>query len=77
MRVTSVKVIDRAITKLLMPFNTYVLHQDRRVVLTQSNDIMYDKLIHADYPIALYRRMYLKDKELNKLLGNAPQKLHE
>ncbi|WP_243665624.1 aromatic ring-hydroxylating dioxygenase subunit alpha [Vulcanisaeta sp. JCM 16159] len=73
MRVTGIKAIDRAITKLLMPFNTYVLHQDRRVVLTQPNDITHDKLIHADYPIALYRRMYLRDKELNKLLSNTSQ----
>jgi phenylpropionate dioxygenase-like ring-hydroxylating dioxygenase large terminal subunit len=71
MRVTGARAIDRAITKLLMPFNIYVLHQDSRVVLTQSNDITHDKLIHADYPIALYMRMYLRDKELNKLLNSA------
>lgn len=73
MKAAGIRTIDKVITKLLMPFNVYVLHQDRRVVLTQPNDIKHDKLIHADYPIALYRRMYLRDKELNKLLNNAPQ----
>lgn len=69
MDVTGIKMIDKILTKLLMPFNAYVLHQDRRVVLTQDNDVKRDKLIHADYPIALYRRMLFKDVELNKLLS--------
>ena len=69
MNITKIKVIDKALTKLLMPLNVYILHQDRRVVTTQSNDVRHDKLIHADYPIALYRRMYFKDTELNKLLN--------
>ncbi|MCY0890197.1 MAG: aromatic ring-hydroxylating dioxygenase subunit alpha [Pyrobaculum arsenaticum] len=68
MKVTGVKPLDALIAKLLMPFNVYVLHQDRRVVTSQAGDIMRDKLIHADAPIAMYRRMYLSDKELNKLL---------
>lgn len=70
MKATGVKALDMLITKLIMPLNIYILHQDRRVVLTQTNDITHDKLIHADVPIALYRRMYFSDKELNKLLDD-------
>ena len=68
MDATKVKIIDKALIKLLMPFNIYVLHQDRRIVLTQNNNVKHDKLIHADYPIALYRKMYLSDTELSKFI---------
>jgi phenylpropionate dioxygenase-like ring-hydroxylating dioxygenase large terminal subunit len=46
--------------KLSMPVNKFVLHQDRRVVLTQRPKVtslrMGEKLIPADAPIIEYRR---------------------
>ncbi len=48
------------VNKLSMPFNLVVLHQDRRVVVTQepkaSSLRMGEKLIPADGPIIEYRR---------------------
>ena len=48
------------VNKLSMPFNKFVLHQDRRVVLTQRPKAtslrMGEKLIPSDGPIIEYRR---------------------
>jgi hypothetical protein len=58
----------KSIARLGMYFNIYILHQDRRVVESQNPDIIGDKLIAPDIPIAIFRRMFLQDKELqNKL----------
>ncbi|MFQ1020480.1 Rieske 2Fe-2S domain-containing protein [Tardisphaera saccharovorans] len=72
LRASGVNPIDSLLAKVLMPFNVYVLHQDRRVVSSQLGDVVGDRLIHADLPIVTYRRMYFADKELQKLL--VPQK---
>jgi phenylpropionate dioxygenase-like ring-hydroxylating dioxygenase large terminal subunit len=53
-------VLRDIINRLSMPFNTYVAHQDRRVVQTQlpkrSDLRMGEKLIQGDGPIIAYRR---------------------
>jgi hypothetical protein len=65
---TGIKSIDKLLARLGMYFNIYILHQDRRVVESQNPDIIGDKLIAPDIPIAIFRRMFLQDKELqNKL----------
>jgi len=65
---TGIKSIDKLLARLGMYFNIYILHQDRRVVESQNPDIIGDKLIAPDSPIAIFRRMFLQDKELqNKL----------
>jgi len=63
-RPTGIKHIDTAFARLGMFLNVYILHQDRRVVESQNPAIIGDKLIAADLPIAIFRRMLLEDKEL-------------
>ena len=52
--------LGRLFTKLAMPSNLYILHQDRRVVITQrpkrSELRMGENLIQGDRPIVEYRR---------------------
>jgi phenylpropionate dioxygenase-like ring-hydroxylating dioxygenase large terminal subunit len=55
-----VPLLGKWITRLAMPFNRRILHQDQRVVETQepkaSRLKMGEKLVQADYPIVAYRR---------------------
>lgn len=54
------RVLGRLIAQLAMPFNLYIAHQDRRVVVTQqpkaSGLTIGEKLIQGDRPIVEYRR---------------------
>lgn len=56
--------IRKLVTRLFMPFNKIVLHQDRRVVITQipkkSSLHMNENLFRSDLPIAKYRM--IRDK---------------
>ncbi|WP_449463072.1 aromatic ring-hydroxylating dioxygenase subunit alpha [Tardisphaera miroshnichenkoae] len=70
LKASGIEPVDRLLVKVLMPFNVYVLHQDRRVVSSQLGDIVGDRLIHADLPIVTYRKMYFADKNLQKLLAS-------
>jgi len=67
-RFTGSSLIDGIAASAGMYFNEYVLHQDRRVVQGQRSSVFGDKLIAADAPILLFRRMLFKDKELTALL---------
>lgn len=59
-RFTKIKLIDKLIASLGNIFNKIVLHQDRRVVLTQipkrSELVMEENLIPGDSPIIEYRK---------------------
>lgn len=52
-RVTKMRVLDKFIATLGMPFNRKVLHQDKRVVETQKHDIRKDLLVQGDLPISV------------------------
>ncbi|HNT75105.1 MAG TPA: aromatic ring-hydroxylating dioxygenase subunit alpha [Anaerolineae bacterium] len=59
-RFLKVPILRELVNTLAMPFNVYVAHQDRRVVVTQqpkpSALRMDEKLIQGDRPILEYRR---------------------
>ena len=63
-------VLRELVNWLAMPFNLYILHQDRRVVETHqpgpSRLVDGENLIPADHPIIEYRRR----REILKQLGN-------
>jgi phenylpropionate dioxygenase-like ring-hydroxylating dioxygenase large terminal subunit len=61
--------LDRLLAGLAMPFNKYVLHQDRRVVEAQDPGIVGDRLVRADSPISMFRKMFLADADLRGALG--------
>lgn len=67
-------VLGRLIAQLAMPFNLYVAHQDRRVVVTQepkaSGLAIGEKLISGDRPIVEYRR---RREELKAATQEKPQ----
>ena len=53
-------ILGNMITRLAIPFNLYIAHQDRVVVETQlpkrSDLHIGEKLVQADQPIIAYRR---------------------
>lgn len=55
-----IPIIGRLITRLAMPMNLYIAHEDRRVVVTQEPKIsglkIGEVLIQGDLPIIEYRR---------------------
>jgi hypothetical protein len=55
-----VPVLRGIVNRLSMPMNTFIAHQDRRVVVTQlpkrTTLKMGEKLIQGDFPIVAYRR---------------------
>jgi len=59
-RTTSVKLIDKVIATLGNVFNRHILHQDRRVVLTQiprkTGLRMSENLVQGDLPIIEFRK---------------------
>jgi phenylpropionate dioxygenase-like ring-hydroxylating dioxygenase large terminal subunit len=59
-RFLPVPVLGKVVAQLAMPFNRFVAHQDRRVVVTQqpkrSALRMGERLIQGDRPIVAYRR---------------------
>jgi len=59
-RFLKVPVIGKLVAQAAMPFNTWVAHQDRRVVETQRplrvSLVMGEKLIQGDRPIVAYRK---------------------
>lgn len=55
--------LNRIVADLGMIFNKIILHQDRRVVLTQKKDIFNDKLVQGDLPIIEFRKKLLQVKE--------------
>ncbi len=59
-RTTRVKLIDKMIATLGNVFNRHILHQDRRVVLTQipkKTDVrMSENLVQGDLPIIEFRK---------------------
>ncbi|MDH7484841.1 MAG: aromatic ring-hydroxylating dioxygenase subunit alpha [Anaerolineae bacterium] len=59
-RFLTMPILGNLVSRLAMPFNLYVAHQDRRVVITQqpkaSALVMGEKLIQGDHPIVAYRR---------------------
>jgi phenylpropionate dioxygenase-like ring-hydroxylating dioxygenase large terminal subunit len=61
-------ILGDLITKLAMPFNVYVAHQDRRVVVTHqpqpSSMELGEKLIQGDLPIITYRKRRAELKAL-------------
>ncbi len=67
-KATGAKPIDQLIAKLGMPFNKIVLHQDRRVVQTQQNDIRKDSLVQGDLPIMEFRKRLYAEKKLVEFL---------
>jgi len=67
-RATKIKVLDKLIAKLGMPFNKKVLHQDKRVVETQQHDIRTDTLVQGDLPIIEFRKRLFKEKDLLEFL---------
>jgi phenylpropionate dioxygenase-like ring-hydroxylating dioxygenase large terminal subunit len=52
--------LNRLVSRMSMPYNVYIAHQDRRIVETEvprrTNLKMDEKLIPADQPIIAYRR---------------------
>jgi hypothetical protein len=55
-----VPVLRNIVNRLSMPLNTFIAHQDRRVVVTElpkrTTLKMGEKLIQGDWPIVAYRR---------------------
>lgn len=72
-KLTNIRWINKMISKLSIPFNKKVLHQDKRVVETQipkrSELNMNENLIQGDLPIIEYRkkRAELKGKDNKNL----------
>jgi phenylpropionate dioxygenase-like ring-hydroxylating dioxygenase large terminal subunit len=67
-RFMSLPLLGKLLAKIAMPFNIYVAHQDRRVVVTQqpqpSSMELGEKLIQGDSPIITYRKRRAELKEL-------------
>jgi len=68
-KLSSVKWIDKIITKLAMPMNKVILHQDKRVVETQLHDIFHDRLLKGDLPVIEFRIRLFKEPEILNLLN--------
>lgn len=69
-KLTNIRWINKMISKLSIPFNKKVLHQDKRVVETQipkrSELNMNENLIQGDLPIIEYRKKRAELKGKNK-----------
>jgi hypothetical protein len=67
-RFLRVPAVGKLITQMAMPFNLYIAHQDRRVVVTHRNQVssmdLDEKLVQGDLPIIAYRR---KRAELQRM----------
>lgn len=62
-KLTPFAFINDIIAEIGMIFNKIILHQDRRVVLTQKKNIFNDKLVQGDLPIIEFRKRLLEVKE--------------
>ncbi len=69
MKITSVKFIDKLFAKLSMPMNKIILHQDKRVVETQINEITDDKLVQGDLPIIEFRKRLFKEAKILEIFN--------
>ncbi len=72
MKITSLKILDKMFAKIAMPMNKVILHQDKRVVETQVEDIKGDKLVQGDLPIIEFRKRLYREKLITELfnIGN-------
>jgi phenylpropionate dioxygenase-like ring-hydroxylating dioxygenase large terminal subunit len=73
-RFLTVPILEKLVTKLSMPLNRKILHQDRRIVRTQipkkTGLKMNENLFQADLPIIIYRQKREEFKRLEKNKDN-------